>query len=180
MLAFEVDQFEYLADPSQGIIDNSSDSLSNNKEIGIGCQPMEVELQGFPYNGLAIPSSTAENMGFYLPNDFLQENIMGFELHGATNKVILEENQYHAAGNTVKFKEFKMHGTTIKEVLEEIGKLCKTCGFTVLPSDYQCKVCGMAIHHHFYECKPLGIWTALWWTCDGCQGGLIQDKGCDP
>ena len=105
---------EDLADPSQGIIENSYASLSNNKEIGIGCHPMGFEPQGFPYNGTAIASSTAENMGFQLPNDFLQENIMGFQLHGETNKVILEENQYHAAGNTVNFEEFQMHGTTIK------------------------------------------------------------------
>ena len=141
---------------------------------------MRVEPQGFPYNGPAIPTSTAENMGFQLPNDFLQENIMGFQLHGATNKVISEENQYHATGNIVNFEEFQMHGTTIKEVSEKIGKLCLTYGFTVLPFDYQCKVCGMAIHRHCYEYKPLGIWNALWCACDGFQGGLIQDKGFYP
>ena len=70
-------------------------------------------------------------MGFQLPNYCLQENIMGFQLHGVANKVISEENQYHAIGNTVNFKEFQMHGTTIKVVSEEIWKLCKTYGFIV-------------------------------------------------
>ena len=115
-MASEVDQVEDLADPYQGIIDNSFDSLSNNKEIGTGCQPLGVEPKGFPYNGSAIPSSTTENMGFQLLDDFLQENIMGFQLHVASNKVITKENLYHSAGNTLNFEEFQMHGTTIKAV----------------------------------------------------------------
>ena len=73
---------EDIVDLSQGIIENSSASLSNNKEIGIGYHPMGFEPQVFPYNGPTISSSTAENMGFQLPNDFLQENLMGFQLHG--------------------------------------------------------------------------------------------------
>ena len=50
---------EDIVDPSQGIIENSSDSLSNNKEIGIRFHPVGVEPGGFPYNGPTIPSSTA-------------------------------------------------------------------------------------------------------------------------
>jgi hypothetical protein len=156
LLASENDQVEDLVDLSQEIIENSSDSLCN---------------------GPIIPSSTEENMGSQLRNDFSQENLMGFQLHGTANKVISEDNQYHAAGNTVSLEEFQMHGTAIKLVSEEIGKLCKACGFTVLPPDYQCKVCGMAIHRHCYEWQPLGALTACGWTCDSCQGGLIQDKG---
>lgn len=102
---------------------------------------------------------------------------MGFQLHGTANKVTPVENQYHAVDNTVSLEEFQMHSTANKLVSEEIGKLCKVCGFTVLPPDYQCKVCGVAIHCHCYDWNPLGAWTAFGWTCDSCQDGLIQDKG---
>jgi len=139
---------ENLVDLSQGIIENSSDSLSN-KEIGICSQSPGVKPQGFPYNGLIIPSNTVDNMVAELPNEFSQENLMGFQLHGTANEL----------------------------VPEEIGKLCKACRLTVLPLDYQCKGCGMVIHYQCYEWQPLGALTSLGWTCDSCQGGLIQEKG---
>lgn len=177
LLASEDDQVEDLVDLSQGIIEDSSDSLSNNKEIGICSQSLGVKPQGFPYNGLIIPSNTVENTGSELPNDFSQEKLMCFQLHGTANKVISEENKYDATGNTVSLDEFQMHGTANELVSEEIGKLCRACGLTVLPPDYQCEGCGMVIHHHCYEWQPLGALTASGWTCDSCQGGLIQDKG---
>ncbi|KAH9321819.1 hypothetical protein KI387_016458 [Taxus chinensis] len=160
LLACENDQMEDLVGLSREIVGNWSDGFSTGKDINMDSQQMGIETNGYQFSGATISSN---NLDSQLENESKEENIMEFQLHCAANSVVSDETHFNNPDNTVRS--------------EEIGNLCKVCGFTVFPSGYQCKVCGLAIHEHCSDLGCSGMWTTSGWTCDGCQGGLVEGQG---